>query len=762
MTTSIRDCGRDRSRSPFVRAAARVLPLVAAVACVGAGATPAAAAEPWGFEQVTPPVKGGGAVSGADGFQAGPDGESFHYSASVPFGGVPTGSFPAYVRYLGARGPESWANWSLEVPFGGLSTIYNGSVIGTSANLKWALVASTVALAPGATDGGGNLYMRNARTGAMKLVATSDDPALAFTSTEAYTQSKFVADDGKSALFSILSLGVTVNDGDPEGALYSWTEAGGVEVASVLPDSLGGGADKNWAHLYIIPAGTRDALPEGDGLAHIYYATQNSDPFTPGTGPLWDRAGDDVRSVSYSRIPGDPATPVDIQSLSAVGRDGRYAVFTTQKGTRLTEDTPTTFGTFDRFIYRYDAEADPEDALTYIGADSDSGENARSGQAPLQMTQDGQTVAFQSLYALAEGGVDGQQNTYVWRDGTLRHVLTADQSSWPPSTSTQVFNWWRVLSTNGRYFAFSENSPALAQAAGYDEVGPDCLNLFAAAMPCEQVYVYDADEDVLSCASCPPDGAPMKDHASEPGGRAGNGYMRLNSRQPQNVANDGTVFFTSPNDLIAADFNGANDAYAFRDGELRLVGRAFQGTSSRFLDATPDGKTVFFATNDPIVGTDQDREVDVYMTREGAGYPYTAPVVTAPCEGSECRDSSAADTAGVVAGSLAFTGRGNVAKGPGRVRVSGVKAVIGSAGTLRVRVPGDGRVTTSGTGLRRAHATAGKAGTVKVAVRLSKSARRKLARGGRVRLRATVRYVPRTGSPQVAHVRLTFKTKGGR
>jgi hypothetical protein len=725
------------------------------VALAGIGPAATHAAEPWGFEQVTPPVKDGGAIAGLDTFQTSPDGESFLYTAGAAFGTVPAESAPQYIRYLATRGAESWVNRSVEVPFGGEHTHFMWSVMGTSKNLEYALVVSAAALAPGAAEGGTNIYLRTTRTGALKLIMAGADPNLVNFGPMAGLMFKFAADDGKSALFVVKATSGSST------RLYSWTEAHGLEVASVLPD---GGDVVSPDSVNSSEVGVRDSIPDGDGLAHVYFSTPD--------GPVYERAGGQTIPVSYSRIPGEPETPVSA-TLAAVGRDGRYALFTTAGPTRLTEDTPTDV-VDGLFVYRYDADAESEDALTYIGVDGPSWlAGMRSGPPPLQMAQDGQTIALQSAMVLADGAVEGQQNTYVWRNGALRHVFTTDNSMTPDWNGAASFgNWWRVLSTNGRYFAFTDNSPSLALAAGYDEVGSDCSYFYEGPKPCDQVYIYDADADELSCASCPPDGAPMKDHASEPGSYGGGtGYMRMNARQPQNAANDGTVFFTSPNDLIAADSNGARDAYAFRDGELRLIGRASQGTSSRFLDATPDGGTVFFATDDRIVGTDRDREVDIYVTRQGAGYPYSAPTAKAPCEGVECRDATApADGAGTVAGSLTFSGRGNVAKRPAKVSVSRIKAVIGSVGTLRVRVPGGGRVTTSGAGLRRSHVTAKRAGTVKVPVRLSKAAKRSLARGGRVDLRAKVRFVPSSGAVQVARAQLTFKkpkprrgaAKGGR
>ena len=200
--------------------AAAVAATAGLAALAGIGAATAGAAEPWGFEQVTPPVKDGGAISGSDTFQTSPDGESFLYTASTAFGTVPAESAPMYIRYLGTRGPESWANRPVDVPYGSEQSHFMWSVLGTSKNLEYALVVSTVALTPDATSGGTNWYLRTTRTGALRLLATRPNPLLVALGPMAGLAHEFIADDGKSALFKA-ALGP-----NGESSLYSWTEEG--------------------------------------------------------------------------------------------------------------------------------------------------------------------------------------------------------------------------------------------------------------------------------------------------------------------------------------------------------------------------------------------------------------------------------------------------------------------------------------------------------------------------------------------------------
>jgi hypothetical protein len=722
-------------------------------ACGLAGASAAAAAEPWGFEQVTPVNKGAGTVAATYTFQASPDGDSLLYTADSSFEAVPAEGSPKYVRYLGFRGPDSWINRALDPPHEqGTTTSPNFmSVLASSANLSYALVVSRRALTAGATEGGGNLYIRNTRTGAYQLVATSDDPRLAqsFLVPSGALGAFFVADDGRAALFSSatpLIEGVPPSDYTPIGSLYAWTADGGLELKSVLPEAEGGTP----VGIFSAPGGSqqgpRDANPLGDGLAHVYFSALVITSQGLDQAAVYVNSGGDTRAVSVSRIPGDPSTPVP-GVTDAVSRDGRYLLFHTYGDTRLTPDTPTLpVENYPTYLYRYDVQ---DDSLTYIAA---SGYNA---DATVQMSRDGQTVAVRSPVAQGGAAVEGQQNFYVWRDGELRFVAT--------STTSVDGDYLRLLSQSGRYFAFTDVSASLAARFGKDIVSASCPVPFVGTPGlCNQVYLYDFDADELACVSCRADGAPPMGHAGDPSmvlSGAGLGDIPMNSQQRRILAEDGTVFFGSVDDLVPTDSNGTGDVYAYRDGQLRLVSRAAQGTSARLLDATPDGKTVFIATDDPISPTDNDRSVDVYMTREGAGYPYTAPVVKPPCTGGDCRDPFAGAGGLAPIGSLAFASPDEepARSGTTTVRVSKLRAAIGSRAVLRVRVPSAGSIRVSGRAVRSAGRRATRSATYRVEVRLSAKARKSLAKRKALRVRVRVAFRSRDGKTARRTVTVRFK-----
>jgi hypothetical protein len=757
-----------KTRSPR-RAAARVAALLAVVAVsISASIAPAAqAAEPWGFEQVTPVNKGAGSVHPGQTFQTTPDGNGLLLSATSSFEGVPAESVPLYTRYFASRGANGWSNRAMDpatnhTPPASVATVM--SLVSASSNVSHVMVASTLALTPGATPDGGNLYLRNTATGAYTLVATHEDIWFTrqFFANLGNFNAKYVANDGRSALFSSV---VPLVPGAPDGrldnlqsfALYSWTAEDGVRVVSVLPDSEGGGMTTAATGVGgQMEYGIRNALPDSDGLDYVYFSRREG---FGGNGPAYVRSGGETKAVSVSRIPEASSDPVAANVL-ATGRGGRFMLFmTTESGlaTPLTSDTPTDLPAL-HFLYRYDAV---NDSLDYIGAMPSNPKPA------LQMSQDGRTVAFLSRFELAPGApaYDPQnptyeENVYVWRDGVLRFVAQSGSDS-----DVATGSYLRILSSNGRYLAFTDNSTgplSAADIAGADVGSPsssaDCLR--DGPTVCPQVFIFDADTDELECASCRTDGLAPQSMGGDPGAPGASGVY-MDHRQVQTVADDGTAFFTTAEDLVASDVNGLSDVYAYRDGEHRLVSRAAQGMKARFLDATPDGETVFFATNDPIAATDNDKAIDVYMTREGAGFPYTPPIFVPPCTGSDCRNPFAPVAELPLAGSVTFSRRGNAGPTPVRLSIAGRKSIAGTAGRLRVKVPGRGRVTVSGAGVKTVKRRVSRAGTYTVRVALTAKARKALkrSRSKSARKRVRVTFTPAQGSASKRTLSLTYKSK---
>jgi hypothetical protein len=178
---------------------------------------------------------------------------------------------------------------------------------------------------------------------------------------------------------------------------------------------------------------------------------------------------------------------------------------------------------------------------------------------------------------------------------------------------------------------------------------------------------------------------------------------------------------------------------------------------------------VFFTTADRLVGADTDLAVDVYDARIGGGFASQNPdPPRAPCIGEECGDAGSAPSVPPAA-SIRFLGSGNGAppdravKVSAKVKVSATKRTVqGTAFTISVKVPAKGRITASGSGLKKVTKTATKSGTYKLRVSLTDSGRQKLKRARTMSLKVRVGYTPAGGAASVATATIKLKAPGAR
>ena len=86
-----------------------------------------------------------------------------------------------------------------------------------------------------------------------------------------------------------------------------------------------------------------------------------------------------------------------------------------------------------------------------------------------------------------------------------------------------------------------------------------------------QLYVYDAGDDTLDCASCPADGSLPAGPSTSTRSAASTASWQGDLAVRRWVSSEGTVFFTTATALLPADQNIVNDVYEYRDGELSLI-----------------------------------------------------------------------------------------------------------------------------------------------------------------------------------------------
>ncbi len=298
-------------------------------------------------------------------------------------------------------------------------------------------------------------------------------------------------------------------------------------------------------------------------------------------------------------------------------------------------------------------------------------------------------------------------NLYVRHEGVTRFVATLaahDHSDWSDVPDAPV-----RMSPNGQWLAFMSS----ANLAGYDP--RDAVSRVAD----QEVYLYDAAANHLSCASCNPSGASPVGFLG-PEGFVGEkegiaslvpGWTQFEASsaryQSRFVGDNGRVFFDSKDALVPNDVNGAQDVYEYepesspvgqhpcsravasgslvykpargyevesRSGEepAGCVGLISAGTSpdeSTFLDASESGGDVFFLTTSKLSSADFDNAPDVYDAHEctaASACPPPSAVATRPCD-TEASCKAGASPQPLIFGTPAsgtFSGPGNVSPPP--------------------------------------------------------------------------------------------------
>ncbi len=146
-----------------------------------------------------------------------------------------------------------------------------------------------------------------------------------------------------------------------------------------------------------------------------------------------------------------------------------------------------------------------------------------------------------------------------------------------------------------------------------------------------EVYLYDAPTGQLDCLSCNRTGQPpLGDSDLKPDDQG-------SSMVPRNFVEDGTVLFESEDKLVPQDTNAAMDVYAWRNGALQLISDGRVQSGSFFIDASSNGRDIFFSTTASLLATDTDNGgIDIYDARVGGGFP-EPPSPPRPCEGDQCQ-----------------------------------------------------------------------------------------------------------------------------
>jgi hypothetical protein len=288
--------------------------------------------------------------------------------------------------------------------------------------------------------------------------------------------------------------------------------------------------------------------------------------------------------------------------------------------------------------------------------------------------------------------------------------------------------------------------------SSYGQLLPDDANDAA------DVYEYDAATDSLIRLSTGHNG-------QEDNGNAGTGDALVKvddgtlEREMHSVSSDGqTVVFTSSRPLTSSAANGQPDAYEWHDGEVSLISGAGSSNSVQFPTISPSGQDIVFQTDQGLLPSDTDGLYDIYDARVNGGFP-AAPAPPAGCSGDACQGPGPGASPLPTVGTVTFTGSGNQnpsGRPAGRAIVR-TRTVRGRAFLLTVRVPGQGWITVSGSGIRRTSGFARRAGSYRIRVCLARSARRALSRKHRLKLRLRVLWAPPHAGSKTATFVITVR-----
>jgi hypothetical protein len=678
----------------------------------------ARAQEARGYEQVSPRDKGGAPVDIYQ-LQARPDGLGIAYQTPAAID-TPQGSAPRTPRYLGMRGAEDWSFVALDPPLfarpgetGQVPMAILTTTLAVSRDLTMSFVASNRALAPGAQDGAGNLYRRDNETGAYELVVSGPRRLFA-EATDAggsYVFFQGASDDFDTITFTS-ELALTDDATPGVWNLYVWRN-GTLRLASVLP----GGAPASGPYDFGGNQAPQQRRVSADG-SKIYFAIAGEGAF------LRETSGSTVAvSVSEREEDAGAVRPASVVTSSA---DGRVAFIQTGDGVRLTDDTPEQASSLYRFVLG--------EGLRYIGGAAYTDFLGASDDAAV-------------IYFVA-GAFDAaaQNGFFVWDagSGSVDRVGPVDLD---PLRSLVP-----QASPSGRYLSFSSYQRLgtydnrNATACGFGAFG-------ATDNRCYQSYLYDRASGDLTCVSCPRDGSRSLGHS------AGNATLGLSGYQPRKVTDRGELFFDTPTGLVGADGNGTRDVYRYADGEVSLISRGTVSSQSYFADTSSDGRSVFFVTDDRLVGQDQDDTTDMYVSRPGGGIAAQNPRADPTCRGVECRAPAVAP----VVSAPQPTESPSRTSEPGPSKVTRARITIrgatvkGSVLRVRVQTSVSGRLRVSGRGLTSSVRQAERATSYTLSLRLSKSSRTALREKRRLKVRITASVVPSFGASASAALTRTVR-----
>jgi len=711
------------------------------------------------WELVSPTVMHGAAVEpiSREGalIQAAADGGSIAWAASAPVGGEGEGDRrPEPVQVLSRRGGQRWSSQSITTPHDRGEGIEPGEATEYrffSSDLSLAMVQPQIPneefedppLAPEAKEK--TIYRRDDGSGQYTpLVTGSDDTASPSVPFGGKLEFAGATPDLSHAVFDSE---VPLVAGGGEAGLYEWEAGAPLELLSVLPGS--GHTPAVEPELGYQGRDTRNAIST-DG-SRVFFGSEGD------RGPLFARDTQTGVTVQANAAQGEGTREPDTQEreegldevqFQGASANGSRVFFTDSwpltpesaleplSREEVVEEPPAGNRTVPRAVdlYEFDVETgklsdlttdthvgEPADVLGTIPGASEDGEDvyfvangvlvpgAELGDCPRSKPLLAHPGAACNLYVSEPlPGHPGQRQTRL-----VARLSDEDAADWGQGNSPlpgDLGGLTSRVSPNGRYLAFMSER----ELTGYDNVD---ANPAASGVHDEEVYLYDAQQGRLVCASCNPTGE--RPHGVYDIEDAGEGLGLVVDRpetwsghwlagsipgwtlfklanpvaehQAQYLSNNGRLFFNSADALLAQvsartreeqldgkpQTVGVENVYEYEprgegsctttQGCVSLISSGTSEHESAFLDASEDGNDAFFLTAAQLVAQDTEPTLMVYDARvcgtaeTGACLPVTPPPPPI-CNGEGCRPPASEQQLDLPAATATFSGPGNSAR----------------------------------------------------------------------------------------------------
>lgn len=258
-------------------------------------------------------------------------------------------------------------------------------------------------------------------------------------------------------------------------------------------------------------------------------------------------------------------------------------------------------------------------------------------------------------------------NIYLWRAGRpLRYIaaLSAVDNNLSTGSARLTGDWQADMGSRTAEVSSDGTHLVLVSTQHLTGYGGDVLH----DLEGQEVFVYSATSNRLSCASCDPGGAPpVRGTGGTLPVSSSNTFMHrwMNREGSQ-------VFFDSRQPLAAADTNGAQDVYEWEqegtpscpgqsparpdNGCVFLLSGGQSSSNSYFIDASESGNDVFIAHRGRLDNADKpDEKVHLDDVRVHGGFPQTSLA----CTGTGCQGVPPAPPAFATPASATFSGIGN-------------------------------------------------------------------------------------------------------